>query len=231
MALKLPPRARQVLTALGVGGAFVVLGLLGFGLAALLSSLVSSDAPREIRVPPPAPPPVAAAPPAAPPPAPPPPAPPPPAPVVAVPAPPPAPALPGPAISPLVRITLRRQVIGALTELKTELARCPSTGRTESPGNQSFVILETEGQEGSLRVASTRLDQADTVNDGFVACVRSTLQGRVLAVQGAKRGMNLRVNIPLGPGGNNLALAGAIIGNEDPREHRGVANPRAVRER
>ena len=142
--------------------------------------------------------------------------------------------MPEPAFSPLGRLTLRRQVIAALTALKAELGRCPTTaGRPENqPGGQSFVVLETEGQEGSLRIASTRLDQGtSSVSDGFVTCVRSTLQGRVLSAQGAKPGMNVRVSVPLGPGGNNLALAGTFVGDEDPREHRDVANPRAVRER
>ena len=68
--------ARQVLTAFGVGGSFIVLGLLGFAVAAILSSLWPARLARSCRAPPPAPPPVAAAPPAPAPTPPPPPAPP-----------------------------------------------------------------------------------------------------------------------------------------------------------
>jgi hypothetical protein len=238
MALQLPPRARQVLTAFGVGGSFIVLGLLGFALAAILSSLVASEAPREIRAPPPAPPPVAAAPPA---PAPtPPPAPPaPPKPVaVAAPAPPPpvipqGQILPAP-FAPMERFNIRRQVMAALNGLKDDFSRCPSSStRPENQPGQSFVILETEFSNGSLKVVSSRLDQAAPVNDDFVACVRKTLEGRVLPAAGAKPGMptKININIPLGPGGNSLALAGTFVGNESPRELKGVANPRAPKDR
>src|SRR5262249_56776178 len=118
MDLHLPARGRQVLTALSVGGVLAVLGLLGFAVAAMLSPLFSSNAPREIRAPPPpTPPPVAAAP--SPPPAPPPapaPAPPPPVAVVTAPptpAPSPPPALARSNLPPLIRLGLRRGVLAA----------------------------------------------------------------------------------------------------------------------
>jgi len=231
MDLHLPARARQVLTVLAMGGAFLALGLLGFGVAALLSPLFSSDAPREIRPPPPAPPPVAAAPAPTPPP---PPAPPPPAPVVVAappPPPPPAPVIPSPALTPLARLSIRRQVIAAISDLKAELGRCPSSSvRPDNQPGQSFVVMETEVGEGSLKVISTRLDQGAAINDAYVACVRSTLEGRVFPAKEVRPGMNVRISIPIGPGGNSLALPATFVGDEDPRERRGAFKQRLPRE-
>jgi len=225
MDLHLPARGRQVLTALSVGGVLAVLGLLGFAVAAMLSPLFSSNAPREIRAPPPpTPPPVAAAP--SPPPAPPPPpapAPPPPVAVVTAPptpAPPPPPALARSNLPPLIRLGLRREIIAGLHALQGELGQCSSSGARQELAGQSFVVLETEPHEGSVKVLSTSLDQGGAVNDAFVACVRNKLNGRELAAKDAKAGMNIRIRIPLGPSGDSLSLPGTFVGEDDPREHR-----------
>ena len=139
--------------------------------------------------------------------------------------------LPAP-FSPLERINIRRQVVAALNGLKADFTRCPSSStRPENQPGQSFVILETEVSNGSLKILSSRLDQAAPVNDDFVACVRKTLEGRVLPAASAKTGMPLKINIPLGPGGNSLALAATFVGSEDPRERKGVANPRTPKDR
>jgi hypothetical protein len=237
MELHLPHRGRQVLTGLGVGGVFAVLGLLGFAVAGLFSPLFSSDAPREIRLPPPTPP-VAAAPSPLPPPPPPAPARPPPAPVVAAPPPPPPPppAVPAAARSklpPLARIGLRREVLAGLNALKAELGQCSSssTARAEYQPGQSFVVLDTEAREGSIRVVSSNLDQGGPVNDAFVTCVRNKLSGHEFAAKDAQPGMSIRISIPLGPNGESLALPGTFVGEEDPRERRQFPITRGVQER
>ena len=238
MELHLPQRGRQVLTGLGVGAIFAVLGLLGFAVAGLLSPLFSSDAPREIRLPPPTPPPVAAAP-SPPPPAPPPtPAPPAPAPVVTAPPPPPPPppAIPSPArskVPPIARLGLRREVLAGLTALKSELAQCSSspTPHADFQPGQSFVVLDTEVRSGSLKVISSNLDQGGPVNDSFVTCVRNKLTGREFTANDAQPGMTIRISIPLGPAGDSLALPGTFVGEEDPRERRVFPTTRGIQER
>jgi len=237
MELHLPERGRQALTGLGVGAIFAVLGLLGFAVAGLLSPFFSSDAPREIRLPPAAP--VAAAPIPPPPPPAPAPAPPPPAPVVAAPPPPPPPpppAVPSPIrskLAPLARLGLRREVLAGLTAMKDELGHCSTspTARAEYQPGQSFIVLETETRDGSIRVTSSNLDQGGPVNDSFVACVRNKLSGHEFAAKDAQPGMNIRISIPLGPNGESLAVPGTFVGEEDPRERRQFPITRGVKER
>ena len=238
MELHLPERGRQVLTGLGVGALFAVLGLLGFAVAGLFSPLFSSDAPREIRLPPPTPPPVAAAPSPPPPPPPPAPAPPAPAPVVAAPPPPPppAPVLPAPTRSklpPLARLGLRREVLAGLNALKGELGQCSSssTARAEYQHGQSFVVLDTEARDGSIKVTSSNVDQGGPVNDAFVTCVRNKLSGREFTAKDAQPGMNIRISIPLGPNGDSLSLPGTFVGEEDPRERRLLPATRGAQDR
>jgi len=93
------------------------------------------------------------------------------------------------------------------------------------------VVLQTEPREGSVRVISTSLDQGGAVNDAFVTCVRSKLNGREFAANDAKAGMTIRISIPLGPSGDSLSLPGTFVGEEDPREHRVFPHFRSPQER
>jgi hypothetical protein len=49
------------------------------------------------------------------------------------------------------------------------------------------------------------------VNDRFVSCARSVLEGKRLPVTGATAGVRLRLFLPLGPKGNALSLPAASV--------------------
>jgi hypothetical protein len=213
------PLLRRLLLGGGTALAFLLLAVLGLGLGSLLTpgdgSRPEPEAPPVTR---PLPPPVAEPPP-------PPPRPPTPQPVAApLPAPPPAPApaarplLPAPA--PLAfpaRLKARREILRDISALKDELARCPTdkVART-SPGGRAALVLDAVAEAGAVRVVNSRLEADSPVNDRFVSCARSVLEGKPLVVTGISTGQRFRVFIPLGPNGNSLSLPAATLADAEP---------------
>ncbi len=213
------PLLRRLLWILGIGTAFVLLALLGMGLAsALLPTGTSRPEPEEVRPAPPRPAPVAERPP---PPPPTPPAPPPQA--VATPPPPPPtpPAEPEhpkeevPALSTRERLRLRRELIKDVTALRDELARCPSQKMPVVPGGRAALVLEVVGAPDGLRVQSTGLRADVPVNEAFVACAKSVFANRTLAATNVPPGARARFFLPLAMGGAGLGLGSASLTNLD----------------
>jgi hypothetical protein len=201
--------------------AFVLLAVLGLGLGSLLSFGESArPEPEPAPIVRPAPRPVAEL-------APPPPPPPLPAPV-AVPPPPPAPGapvaapvqrppLPGPPLSLPGRLRARREILRDIGALKDELSRCPAEPVTRTgPGGRAALVLDLVAEADAMRVVSSRLDAEAPVNDRFVSCARSALEGKRFAVSGTTPGTRLRMSIPLGPTGNSLSLPAASVTEAGP---------------
>src|SRR5262245_63771528 len=195
---------RRVLWIAGTALGFVVLAVLGLGIGSLFSF---GDSVR----PEPEPAPIAR--PSRPPPEPPPPPPAPrpaslPSPAVAIaPPPPPAPPaarplLPGPSVSLPVRLRIRRDLLKNVSALKEELARCPAEPVTRNPpGARAALVLDTVAEGGALRVVGSHLDAEGPVNDRFVTCARSVLEGKRFPVSGPTSGERLQLFLPLGPRG------------------------------
>jgi outer membrane biosynthesis protein TonB len=206
------PLLRRALWFAGTALAFVLLAVLGLGLASLFSFGEASG-------PEPEPPPVVRpAPRPVPEPAPPP-RPPAPAPVQAPPPPPPAPEPTSaeqpvvPSAIPLqVRIKVRQQVLRDIAALKDELARCPSEPVTRSPPTaRAAVVLDAVAEDGAVRVASSRLEADGPVNDRFVSCARSVIEGKRFVVTSVPPGTRFRLFVPLGPNGNSLSIPAASL--------------------
>ena len=211
----LRPLLRRVLRVVGVGGAFLLLALLGSWVAALFSP--GGAAPAEPEVVRPGPPPRPPAPARLPDPPPPPP----PRPAPAHP-PAPAPAETGPTSAPAAalpltnRLWVRRDLIRAVNLLKRELAGCPSTRAEWVRGSRAALVLEVQGAGDGVQVLGTALHAEVPVNEQFVACARALLQGRTLATEGVPPGVRLRFVVPLGPGGSSLSLSSSsLIGAEE----------------
>jgi hypothetical protein len=138
--------------------------------------------------------------------------------------PPPAPAptstqrplLPSPA--PLAfpaRLKARREILRDISALKDELGRCPADKVKTTPGGRAAVVLDAVAEAGAVRVVSSRLEGDGPVNDQFVSCVRSVLDGKRLVVTGTSAGQRFRVFIPLGPNGNSLSLPATTLADAD----------------
>ena len=204
------PLVRRALWIAGTALAFVLLAVLGLGLASLFPfgdstrpepepAPVARPAPP--RVSEPAPPRPATPPPAAP-------APPPPAPAAATPQP---PFITGPKLPLPARLRARREILRDIGALKDELARCPTDPVTRSPTSRAALVLETVAEAGALRVVSSRLDAEGPVNDRFVSCARSVIEGKRFPVTDTPPGTRLRLFIPLGPNGNSLSLPASSL--------------------
>jgi hypothetical protein len=211
---------RRVLWIAGTALGFVLLAVLGLGVGSLFSF---GDSVR----PEPEPAPVAR--PTRPPPErpPPPPAPPPtplPTPAVAIAAPPPPPAapvarplLPSPSVPLPDRLRLRRDVLKNVAALKEELARCPAEPVIRSPpGARAALVLDTVAEGGALRVVGSHLDAEGPVNDRFITCARSVLEGKRFPVSGPTSGERLQLFLPLGPKGNAISLNSASLKDPEP---------------
>lgn len=201
------PLVRRILAVGLTAGAFLLLAVLGLGLAALLSPAEpprpEHEPVRPAAPPPPAPlppPPVAAVEPPRPRPEPP----------AAAPAPTPQPVLP-PVLPLPTRLQIRGQLIRGFDALKDELARCPADPVQRKFGTRAAVVLELVGENGSARVASTTVESEVPVNDRFVSCARSVLEGKSLAAPGVKPGMRLRFFLPIGPAGNSFSPSSASL--------------------
>jgi hypothetical protein len=115
------------------------------------------------------------------------------------------------------RLKARREILRDISALKEELARCPADKVTRTPsGARAAVVLDTLAEAGALRVVSSRLDAEGPVNDQFVSCARSVLEGKRLVVTGTSAGQRLRIFIPLGPDGNSLSLPSATLADAEP---------------
>ena len=206
------PLVRRALWFAGTALAFVLLAVLGLALGSLFSfgepSRPEPEPPAAVRpaprpMPEPAPPPRPPAP----------------APVNAPPPPPPAPeperaeqpSLPS-AIPLQVRTHVRQQILRDIAALKDELARCPSERVTRSPPTaRAAVVLEAVADNGGVRVASSRLEADGPVNDRFVSCARSLIEGKRFVVTSVPPGTRFRLFVPLGPNGNSLSLPAAAL--------------------
>jgi hypothetical protein len=206
---------RRVLWIAGTALSFFVLAVLGLGVGSLFSfgdSVRTEPEPAPIARPsrptpePPPPPPAPRPAPL-------------PSPAVAVAAPPPSPAppaalplLPSPSVAQPVRLRLRRDVLKNISALKEELARCPAEPVARSPpGARAALVLDTIAESGALRVVGSHLDAEGPVNDRFVTCARSVLEGKRFPVSGSTSGERLQLFLPLGPKGNAISLNSASL--------------------
>jgi len=104
------------------------------------------------------------------------------------------------------------EILRGLRELKDELARCPADPVTRTPPTaRAALVLDTVAEAGAVRVASGNLEAEGTVNDRFVSCARSLLEGKRFAVSSVAPGTRLRLIIPLGPNGNSLSIPSASL--------------------
>ena len=216
------PRAllRRVLWIAGTALGFVVLAVLGLALGSLLSfgdSVRPEPEPTPVarptsrRAEPPPPPPAPAPAPH-------------PSPAVAVAAPPPPPVapqarplLPAPTVPHPVQLRLRREVLKNVAALKEELARCPAEPVIRSPPSaRAALVLEMVAEAGALRVVGSRLDAEGPVNERFVTCARSVLEGKRFPVTGSTSGERMQVFLPLGPKGNAISLNSASLKEAEP---------------
>ena len=216
------PRAllRRVLWIAGTALGFGVLAVLGLALGSLLSfgdSVRPEPEPTPVarptsrRAEPPPPPPAPAPAPH-------------PSPAVAVAAPPPPPVapqarplLPAPTVPHPVQLRLRREVLKNVAALKEELARCPAEPVIRSPPSaRAALVLEMVAEAGALRVVGSRLDAEGPVNERFVTCARSVLEGKRFPVTGSTSGGRMQVFLPLGPKGNAISLNSASLKEAEP---------------
>jgi len=211
------PGLQRALRVLGTAGAFVVLVVLGLGLASLFGQEAPSPPePEPVAVVRPAPPPEPSPPPPPPERAPPPAPPPPPA-----PAPLPTPVVPSPgkpgALTLNARLRIRREIVFGITRLKSEVSRCPMdpVQRTTPAPGRSALVLEAVGLGDEVRIVGSSLESEVPVNDRFVSCARAALEGKVFPAPGATSGLRLRVFVPIGPAGNSLAVSSASLAEVD----------------
>jgi len=211
------PLIRRLLWGGAVTVAFLCLALLGLALASLLHPGDVARPEPEAAAPPPRPP--------RPLPEPPPPPPPPPRPAQTAAAPPPAPAaepqaplLPAPKLPLPTRLRIRRDILRDIGALKEELSRCSAEGMPASAaGGRAALVFDTVVDSGAVRIVSGRLEAERPVNDAFVTCARTVLEGKRLAVPGLPAGTRLRLSIPIGPRGNSLSLPAATVAEAEAR--------------
>ena len=84
------------------------------------------------------------------------------------------------------------------------MTRTPPTAR-------AALVLDAVAEAGAVRLANGQLDAEGPVNDRFVSCARSVLEGKQFAVSGAAPGTRLRLIIPLGANGNSLSIPSASL--------------------
>jgi hypothetical protein len=108
------------------------------------------------------------------------------------------------------RIQVRQQILRDIGTLKDELARCPSdpVARTP-PTSRAALVLDAVAEDGAVRLANGRLEADGPVNDRFVACARSVIEGERFASSAVPPGTRFRLIVPLGPNGNSLSLPAA----------------------
>jgi hypothetical protein len=87
------------------------------------------------------------------------------------------------------------------------------TGST--PGGRAALVFDTVADSGAVRIVSGRLEADHPVNDAFVTCARTVLEGKRLPVPGLPTGARLRLIIPLGPKGNSLSLPATTVAEAD----------------
>jgi len=79
------------------------------------------------------------------------------------------------------------------------------------PTSRAALVLETVAEAGALRVVSSRLEAEGPVNDRFVSCARSVMEGKRFPVSDTPPGTRLQLFIPLGPNGNALSLPASSL--------------------
>lgn len=113
------------------------------------------------------------------------------------------------------KLRLRRELIRSVSALRQELIRCPSQFTRQPPGGRAALVLELQGVADGVRVMGTSLEADMPVNDQFVGCVRTVLEGKTLAASGVNPARRLRFFIPLGLGGNTLGLPASSVTEAD----------------
>ena len=122
-------------------------------------------------------------------------------------APPARPLLPAPTVPHPVPLRLRREVLKNVAALKEELARCPAEPVIRSPPSaRAALVLEMVAEAGALRVVGSRLDAEGPVNERFVTCARSVLEGKRFPVTGSTSGDADAAVPPPGPDGERDLL-------------------------
>ena len=107
---------------------------------------------------------------------------------------------------------VRRAIMRELSGLGDELARCPSDPVTRNPPTaRAGLVLDAVVEDGAVRMANSRLEAEGPVNDRFVSCVRSVIEGKRFVMTAAPAGTRFRLFLPLGPNGNAIALPGAAL--------------------
>lgn len=214
------PLIRRLLWGGAVTVAFLLLALLGLALASLLHPGDVARPEPEAAAPPPRPQRPVPEPP------PPPPPPPRPAPTAIAPPPPPpppaaepqAPLLPTPKLPLPTRLRVRRDILKDIGALKEDLSRCSAEGMPASPaGGRAALVFDAVADSGAIRIVSGRLEAERSVNDAFVICARSVLEGKRLPVANLPAGARLRLSIPIGPRGNSLSLPAATVADAEPQ--------------
>jgi len=127
--------------------------------------------------------------------------------------------IPAPKLSLPTRLRVRREILRDIGVLSDAIAQCPAEAMTASPPwGRAALVFDTVAESGAVRVVSGRLEANHPVNDAFVTCARSVLEGKRLAVKGLATGTRLRLYIPLGPKGNSLSLPAASVGQAEAEE-------------
>jgi hypothetical protein len=107
---------------------------------------------------------------------------------------------------------VRQQVLRDIAALKDELARCPSEPVTRTPPTaRAALVLDVVAEAGALQMASGRLEADGPVNDRFVSCAQSVIEGKRFAGSSVPPGTRFRLTLPLGVNGNSLSLPAASL--------------------
>ena len=94
------------------------------------------------------------------------------------------------------------EILRGLRELEADLVRCPAEPVTRTPPTaRAALVMDVVGESGAVRVASSQLEAEGPVNDRFVSCARSVLEGKRFVVSGTLPGTRFQVFIPIGPNG------------------------------
>lgn len=102
--------------------------------------------------------------------------------------------------------------------LRRELAGCPSGRVPWSREGRAALVLELQGVGDGVQVVGSALEANVPVNDRYIECARTLLQGKTLATEGVSPGLRLRYIVPIGPGGSSLSLSSSSLagGEEEP---------------
>lgn len=117
------------------------------------------------------------------------------------------------------RLQVRKEILRGISALRDDLARCPADPVARyAASDRAALVLEGVGEAGAVRLETSRLEAEGPVNDRFVSCARSVLEGKRLVVNGAAPGRRFQLIIPVGPNGNALSLTAASFTETGPAD-------------